>query len=214
MNFTNNPKIALVLDDHSLFAESFARILEDLRIFSNVQFFTKDNELKEYLLKTRTSHSVYLFLDYYIGDKVIVSFFSELRRIVKNPKIIIVSGMTNPNLIKNLLDSKINGMIHKGDNASEIIDCLEEIEKGNFYQSPSVQNILTNFDENPTEVLFSSREMEMLSLFARGLTVEEAAQETNLSFHTVSAHRRKMFQKARCNNISELLAFARKLELI
>lgn len=60
----------------------------------------------------------------------------------------------------------------------------------------------------------SERELEMLRLYARGLTINEIAEKMFLSADTVKFHRRKLFEKVNVQNITEALAFATNNKLI
>lgn len=44
--------------------------------------------------------------------------------------------------------------------------------------------------------------------------MDAVAAKLSLSRHTIAAHRRKMFEKAGVNNIADLFAYAKKIELI
>lgn len=209
-----NKKLALVLDDHTIFAEAFAKTLQDFHFFKNVVPFSDGGELLDYIMQLRSLDNVYLFLDYYVGETVIPSILPDIKRILKKPKVIIISGITSPVLIANLLELKPDGIVHKSDKTSEILLCIHAIKDGEKYYSESIKEIIDSTGSHVEKIPFSPREMELLVFFAKGMTVDQTAEHTNLSPHTVSAHRRKMFSKAGVNNISELLAFARKLELI
>ncbi len=210
-----NKKLALVLDDHTIFAEAFSKTLQGFNFFESVIPFSNERDFLQYLIQLRDPRSVYLFLDYYLGETLIPGSLSEVRRILKKPKIIIVSGIVNPILITNLLDLRPDGIIHKSESTSEILKCIHFIEDGQSYYSGVIKEIIdSRVVKDSNKLPFTPREMELLMFFARGVTVEQTAEYSNLSPHTVSAHRRKMFVKAKVNNISELLAYARKFDLI
>lgn len=213
-DFKSLNRIAIVLDDHALFAESFSKILNDLHLFENVLHFTNEKELKQFLMKNRFDQQVYLFLDYYLKETVVTSVIQEFRLLLKKPKVIIISGISNPLLIKSLFTIRPDGIIHKSDQMADILECIQEVSESKTYYSSYINELIGNVEATPIKFPFSNREMELLLLFSRGLTVEETAAELNISPHTVSGHRQKMFAKCNCKNISELLGYARKLEII
>ncbi|MGK7391654.1 MAG: response regulator transcription factor [Candidatus Cyclobacteriaceae bacterium M2_1C_046] len=53
---------------------------------------------------------------------------------------------------------------------------------------------------------FSKRELEVIKLFAEGLSSAEAAERMNISKHTVITHRKNMLAKSNCSNMTELVA--------
>ncbi len=74
-----NKKLALVLDDHTIFAEAFAKTLQDFHFFKNVVPFSDGGDLLDYIMQLRSFDNVYLFLDYYVGETVIPSILPDIK---------------------------------------------------------------------------------------------------------------------------------------
>lgn len=203
---------AIVFDNHCLFADSFSSTIEHLHIFPVTHTFYEIEELMRFFKEHSPEQSI-LFADYYLQGANFIAYINELRRVSKNLKIIIVSCVTNPILINNLLSFRIEGFLSKSAKSREIIDCIQAVQRGTSYLSPETKAILKT-QRAIRSIPFSSREQEILSYFAKGMTVDATASALNLSRHTVAAHRRKMMAKAGSNNIIELLSFARSIELI
>ncbi len=51
----------------------------------------------------------------------------------------------------------------------------------------------------------TKREIEILSLLAVGKSAKQISEQLNLSYHTVTTHRKNIFQKTGCTKISELI---------
>lgn len=208
-------KIAIILEDHRLFADTLAKILVDYGFFENVISFTTEQDLVKHVLQSQRKVSdQYFFLDYYVGTSTLPPLLAELRRLLRTPKVIVISSISSPALLHGLLDFKPRGIIHKIDDLAELITCLNEIQKGNNYYSVTVTQLLENKKETVTKLPFSPREIELIEFFAQGNSIETTAEALSLSPYTVAAHRRKMFVKAKCNNITELLMYARELGII
>ncbi|WP_336733540.1 response regulator transcription factor [Chryseobacterium sp. VD8] len=60
----------------------------------------------------------------------------------------------------------------------------------------------------------SERELEILRLYAQGLTINEIAQKIFISADTVKFHRRKLFEKLGVSNITEALAYVTNNKLL
>jgi len=204
---------AIVLDDHKLFADSFARLIEFTALFRTVNVFYHEEELIHHLIRFRTTDTLYLFLDYYLDDRPLPAFLNDIRRVCKNPKVIVVSSLANPYLLKELSKYKPDGFISKKANTGEVIDCIHEIADNRNYISPEIKKILDSQEEE-TNIPFTAREIELLQYFARGLTINQAAEELGLSKHTIAAHRRKMMAKTHTSSITALLTAAKKFNII
>lgn len=59
-----------------------------------------------------------------------------------------------------------------------------------------------------TDIHLSTREIEVLTLIARGKTTTEIAETLCISPETVATHRKKIIRKTQCKNVVELIALA------
>jgi DNA-binding NarL/FixJ family response regulator len=203
---------ALVLDDQRIFSESFSIVLEKYKLFSNVVSFSEISDLIDYLVRNYTKNTV-IFADYYLENDHITAYLNQIKNMASNSKIIILSCISNPSLILELTRMNIHGIISKNEALSEIRTCIEHLESNKKYFSPFVLNIINEY-EAIQQVIFTPREIQILSYFAKGHTVDKTAENLNLSRHTIAAHRRKMMAKINCSNITELLSYARNEGLI
>src|SRR5690606_30542798 len=108
----NNNTIAIVFDDHLLFADSFSALIERLELFSAVHTLNDKKELTHFLIKHSTMR-VCLFLDYYLKNENSLTLINEVKRLNRRITVIIVSSTISPITIKNILDYKPHGFISK-----------------------------------------------------------------------------------------------------
>lgn len=210
---TSHRPLAVVLDDHCIYTEAFASFLERTGIFGRVFSFIEDKAIIEFVIKLKTKSHIYLFADYYLKERTTLLLISDLHRLYKPLNIIMISSVTNPILINDILTYKIDGFLSKSSGMDEIITCLQHIRQGKQYISPVIQEII-NAHQNLTGIPFSAREVEILGYFAQGFTVNATAEKMILSRHTIISHRRRMMAKTKTNTITELLAYARKIDLL
>lgn len=204
---------AIVLDDHKLFADSFAKLVEFTSLFRTVNVFYHEQDLMQYLIRFRTTDTLYLFVDYYMGDRSLPAFLNDLKRLSRNIKVIVVSCISNSFLIHDLMKFSPDGIIGKTAKADALIDCIHEVANGGQYLSDEIREIMAR-DNGERAVPFTSREIELLRYFARGLSINDTAEELKLSRHTIAAHRRKMMAKTNTSSITGLLSAAQKLSVI
>jgi DNA-binding NarL/FixJ family response regulator len=62
--------------------------------------------------------------------------------------------------------------------------------------------------------LLSDREYQIFGLLAAGQSVSEIADELNLSAKTVSTHKTRLMEKMQLTNISDLVRYAVKHQLL
>ncbi|AZA82682.1 helix-turn-helix transcriptional regulator [Chryseobacterium lactis] len=75
-------------------------------------------------------------------------------------------------------------------------------------------DLTENSWQKSEKVKLSSREYEILSLYASGLTINEIATKLFITADTVKFHRKKLFDKIGVNNIAEALSYAKTNKLI
>ncbi|ODS73356.1 MAG: hypothetical protein ABS46_20290 [Cytophagaceae bacterium SCN 52-12] len=206
--------IAVVFDNHQLFADSFGKMIENLRIFRDVHSFSNETDLIHYLINFPSDTTGYFFLDYYLEEKTALTLIADVKRMCRSSRIIIVSVVTSPALIRSLAaHPKVDGIISKYSGSPEVIDCIREVAGGGKYLAGYLQGILAQ-NAGLEQMPFTDRELEILQMASQGLTVDITAERLNISRHTVAAHRRKILAKANCNSVAELVVLARKWKWI
>ncbi len=212
MRNDNKNSIALVVDDHPLFRDSFSLLLERMDLFSEVRTVATSKELIQILVSNPyTKYTV--FLDFYLGERTSLSLISQIKQLNRHAKIIVVSSITSPVMALSIMMQKPNGFISKSSDVGIIIQCLHMIQRDKLYVCPVIAQFLDEAEEIG-HTHFTDRELEILSYFAEGLSVIETAEAIYLSKHTVVSHRRNMMAKSGTNSITELLAYAHRMGLI
>lgn len=96
--------VAVVFDNHQLFADSFGKMLENLQLFRDVHTFSNETDLIHYLINFPYDTPGYFFLDYYLEEKTALPLVTDVKRMCRSSRVIIVSVVTGPVLIRNLAE--------------------------------------------------------------------------------------------------------------
>lgn len=202
---------AVVLDDHRLFADSFALLLQRFGAFDAVSSFSKVDEFIDFL-KSFGNQKLYVFLDYYLPETNGLVILTDVKRLNKQAKVVFITSAISSVVIRNIMRYKPHGIISKSADIQDFVMCLEIVDRGKEYIDPQFESFLIQRGERA--VTFTPREIELLKYFAQGNSIAETAAKTFLSPHTIVAHRRKMMAKANCQSIAQMLTYARDNELI
>lgn len=205
-------KVAVLVDDHALFADSFAALLEKIGMFDEVHILNDPKKRLNYFLRN-SRKELYLFLDYYLGDQLGIEIINDTRRINKDVKIIMVSSVNHAVALRSIMAFQPNAFISKASGFDTVVECISYLNEGKRFYCPIITQCLKELQEEK-DVWLSSREIEILRYFAKGFSVNETAEKCFLSKHTVVSHRRKMMKKTNTNTITELLSYVRKTGLI
>lgn len=210
-----NSTIAVIFDDHRLFSHSFSGFLERLKVFSQVLTVEQESDVMPTLLKSIAHGSVYFFLDYQIGDHNSIHLQHDVKRISKKIKTIIITSAMQPAILYTIIAQSPAALISKSSGTDVIMECLYAIENGRQYICPEITEITNNSaSSNSGKHPFTVRELEVLQYFSKGLSIAETAEQVHLSRFTIVNHRSNMMRKSKTKSIVDLLAYARRLELI
>jgi|SRR5690606_28543817 len=203
--------MAVVIDDHALFVDSFCALLERLELFAVVRAEQSRKELFQFLVQHQEAPIV-VFLDYYLENANALHLMMDIKRVHRKARIIMLSSVTAGNIVASIMLHKPYGFVSKASGTDEVILCVNKVLAGQEYVCPVIREILASVDDR--SLLFTKREFELLPSFALGLTIQQTAEKHNLSKHTVISHRRNMMAKAGAKTITELLSYARRLNYI
>jgi len=147
----------------------------------------------------------------------------QIRRYNKDIKIIILSRHENEEYVKEALTYGVNGYILKDYAGEDMIRALREVMEGNVYLSPKLVTMMTkdfissdSFHEKRVsdDQSLTAREKEILKLIAEGISGSEIASILRISAKTVKVHRLNIMKKLDFHNVTELVKYAIKNNLI
>lgn len=101
-----------------------------------------------------------------------------------------------------------------------VVSLSNNTTSGNVVLSKEGSNEVWRYDlteekwEKSEKIRLSSREYEILGLYASGLTINEIAGKLFITSDTVKFHRKKLFEKIGVNNIAEALSYAKTNKLL
>lgn len=150
------------------------------------------------------------------GNKYL-SEISELN-LKQNIDVLLVVSLTDHELIQQLKETGIRGILTTHCDAQEIKTALESIRLGKRFYCGDILDVLIQptADEkrSPGDETLSSREMEVLEWVVKGLTTNQIADQLNVSTHTINSHRKNMLKKLGLTSPVELIVYAVKTGLV
>ena len=124
-------------------------------------------------------------------------------------KTLIISEDDDPLVIRQFINSGVEGFLTKRCSNREIKAAVSSIAEGGKFYCESVIDIITNKDlPNPNEL--SDREMQVIRYVGKGYSSDKIADELNVSIHTVNSHRKNVLKKLGLKSPTELIVYAVK----
>lgn len=211
----------LVADAHTLTREGIKSILsrkEDIQICGEA----KDNtELPKELKRLKPD---IVIIDFYVPNYFSIEDIAFIRKKYPHIRIVVISTNTKKEDVLKVLDLGVNSYLLKECSENEVISAVyAATQKEKFFCGRVMDAILEKTThyctpdsvcEQCQEPLLSEREIEIIKLITEGFTTHEIAEKLILSFHTISTHRKNIYNKLNIRSSSELIVYAMKKGII
>lgn len=197
----------LLVDDHDIITEGIKSQIEST--YKKATIYCANNENSA--LKILDAQNI----DIAIIDLSVDSFLSALKFpqqvMDKHPgtKIIVFSMHTDSSIIRTLVDHGISGYVTKTSPTSNISKALEQVLQGEKYFCTEAQKaIFSESDDNDRNLIFTSREKQVIKMIVEGKTSAEMARVLKITVNTVESHRKNIYQKTGTSNMAQLVKIA------
>lgn len=208
----SGPIRILLVDDHSIVRQGLRALLDrekDLQVVGEGASGLGVVEL------VRELHPDVVVLDLMIPDVNGLEITRSLCRARAGIRIIILSMYSNEAYVANALRNGARGYVLKGSGAGELLSAIRLVMTGKRYLSSSlsektIEEYLARSSDTSMDLYekLTTREREILSLAAHGMTNTEIGGRLFISPRTVEVHRANLMRKLCLRSHSELLRYA------
>ncbi len=199
----------IIADNQDISKAGIIFLAERYKLYETIIEATDKKELIHLLGKEEPS---VVILDYTLSD---FSSADELlileERYPQTRWILFSDSLSNDFLRRIVFNNTSFSVVQKDCGQDEIISALRYASHNERFICNRISNQLLNARNEPVkkqENLLTNTETEILKEIAKGKTTKEIAVERNLSFHTVTSHRKNIFRKLDVNNIHEATKYA------
>jgi DNA-binding NarL/FixJ family response regulator len=123
-----------------------------------------------------------------------------------SPRILVLSGRTQPEVVRAALRSGALGFVSKHFVQDELRQALETVRSGHRWLSPSLAAALREQDR-PSPAL-TPRQRDVLAQIARGQSNKQIARTLGVSVKTVEYHRAELIARLDLHDVASLTRFA------
>jgi two-component system, NarL family, captular synthesis response regulator RcsB len=213
----NRPKRAIIADDHPAVVKGIKSYLERDGLFDVVATANSTLELAEVL---DTVPCDFAFVDIGMqgldGESNSIRFLRRLSWQKARPKIIVITMISQGQMLAGLVKLGIDGVVDKRDGLACLYEAVVITEKGRRYLSPSARKAIAEFPEtSPARAgALSKREWEVFRLYANGLLVDDIAERFGRSRKTIATQKRSGMRKLGIESDTQLVEYMRQVGLI
>jgi len=197
----------LIVEDETVLREGLRALLER-ESFVKVIYEAFDRASFEACIARNVD---FVILDYRLVSTNGIELLGMLKQLERVPKVIILTGLEGTELIMNLLQAGVHGIVYKPDGYKEVVKTIQKTMEAGSYFSERILNVIkTNahrWDTVPPVVL-SFGEQELLKAIANGLTTKEIAPALKMTESTAETYRIRLIRKVGVHNTAALMAYA------
>lgn len=143
-----------------------------------------------------------------------LSAIAAIRERYPQQRILVVSAHESADFVRRAVRNGANGYLMKGAPPEELERALHEVVRTGSYFGSSVAQLLLERQEPTVDEQLTGRQIEILTLLARGLSTKEIGYELGLSPKTVDVHRWRIMQRLDLSDVASLTRYAVRNRLV
>ena len=203
-----------VADDHPVFREGLVRILRGQVAFDVIG---EASDGREALDRIRELEPAVAVLDLKMPGLDGIEVARALHRDRRPTRVVLLSAHAPPEVVYQAIASGASAFLPKEARPEEVCDTVAAVGRGETRLTPEVQAELVREIQLREETQgpgLSSREREVLSMIAEGLSAPEIAAALHLSPATVKTHLQSLYEKLGVSDRAAAVARAMRQGLL
>lgn len=192
----------LIVEDHMIVR---AALISELQRFP--EFFNVVGEARDAASALKMAESLkpqVIFLDHTLSQSTGIQILEELKRLNINSRIVVFTQSSNPHILKTYWESDVVALLDKSADITDLHLAIKALLAGRRYISKQFEELIFSSPEK----LLSKRELEVVSMVAKGLSNKQVAEALNCSDQTIKTHKANIMRKLGVNNSVELSVWA------
>lgn len=179
----------------------------------------------------RNSTQIIQMLDKGIADVLVTDYampggefgdglplFEFILRRYPGIKIVVMTMMDNPGVLRTLMGLGVRCIISKSDDASHLIPAIHIVSSQGQYFSPTINSIVQTLEKFPSNdrkiICLSKRESEVIRLYVSGMKINDIAVQLHRSKQTVSSQKNSAMKKLGVVSEANLFKYALEVGLV
>lgn len=201
-------KQVLIVEDHPIFSDGLQNILADEESIFLKDKLSDGNEVLPFLSKNQID---LILLDINLPGIDGLSLLNEIKTKYPDIKILILTQYDKSAFIQSAIERGADGYLLKNLSKNQVLEAVSKVLSGkSFFAKEAMDTLVSSMRRQGTqhEVKLTKREVEVMTMLARGFTVNELAEKLFISAHTAETHRRNIMAKMKFKNRAELTVYA------
>jgi DNA-binding NarL/FixJ family response regulator len=207
----NSIKVAIV-DDHTLFRKTLKNFLSEQ---SHIEVVIQSPDITNLLSELKNAPTDVLLMDIFMPKLNGHEAIKAIKAIAPDIKILALSMCTDMDLLSDLLDSGIYGIISKADEPEELLRAITSIYDQRLYRSRLFTEVMywnkqmyVRTHTDIVHIALSDREKKVLELLWEEKSNKEIASQLFLSVRSIEKMRQDMKEKLGVKSTIGLIKYA------
>ena len=202
----------LIIDDHPIVLQGCRRILQDAGIETIIE--ARDLVAGYRLYRRHRPDAVIVDLELHHRELGGLSLIQRIHAHDPRTRILVFSMHGDPAIVARTLEAGALGYVIKDTSSEELVRAFEQVMAGTPYLNNAlameVALARTGLRKNPLDDL-TPRQLQTLTLLAKGKPYGEIAEELSLSYKTVANVCSELKRKLAAKNLPDLIRIAVQL---
>lgn len=199
----------LIVDDHLVFAQSLAFLLEGQEDME-VAAIAQNEEEAEKILDEQDIDLALVDIRMSEGETEGLELAEYMRKHFRDIKVIMLSMHKHGAYIHRMFNAGVAGYMLKHAEADEVMDAIRKVISGKRYYPMDIREEMDDFILNSAEPIkqdfhLTPTEQYILEQIAEGLTSAEISQKMGNKESTVEVHRRNIMAKFGVNKVAKMI---------
>lgn len=198
----------LLVDDHAMFRQGLARVLEKESGFKVVGQFGSCAEALEVL---NESGATMVLLDIDLGRERALDFVLECKKSRFTGQVLVVTAGTSGQEAVQLVQAGVAGILHKHHSTEELCSTIRQVADGEVYLEPEYFTALyRSVDRSKAQnrPLLTERDKVVLRYIFQGLSNRDIGGRLGISESGVKSSLRQLFDKLGVRTRAQLVKIA------
>jgi len=210
-----------VADDHKILIDGVIALLSTENSFEVEGFSLTGKEVVDWYQPNKAD---ILILDINMPELDGIEVLKVFKKRNIEQKTIMLSGLSDPKLVQEVIALGARGYIEKGLANEHIIKAVKSVFKGNIYYSDGIKESLFELYvndvkteetiKNVADEPLSDREIEVLKLITQEFSTSEIAKKLDVHIKTVEVYRKNLYKKIKVKNVVGLAMYAVKNNIV
>ena len=199
----------IVADDHPIFREGVRRILDRA---PEVKVVAETDSGDNVIALVKEHQPDVLLLDISMPGPGHLAILRDVKEEALRVRVLMFSGFDEAEYGIPALRSGAAGYIMKSFTASELVEAVRRVHAGRRYVSPTLaEQLAAGLDKDSDlapHLRLSTRELEVLTMMASGMSLKEIAAKLDINPKTVSSYRARILEKLGVKTNAEIVRYA------